>query len=424
MVRLNIKAKFSLICCLSAVSFYLIFVYKDVSVCVCEKCRKADGGSRFYNHDAVAHISPDARSRQGIGGPVSYLESGEIDTSDRPETLHFNGTDTNTNHSTKFILLVTYGRSGSSWLGNITGQAENTFYVFEPFQRTLPQGYFKENFVCFNNNTCRNPQDKIERYTTILATVYQLFTCQSSKLHPFLQDIFIRNLRSRQHVETLRKCLNISSVETCLPEIDFLCSLTSHRILKTIRISMELVRIMMKMWQNLKVIHLVRDPRAITHSRLQLNAFSMSRNILSHSQDLCTRMKYDSLISLQLQKLYPNRLKVVSYEALAERPIVGAKYVYKFLNMSFNENVFHSIIHSISTKKTRNSEYPYLTVRYNSSAVAKQWRLNMSLLQVQVIDYFCKDMYSVLGYIAINSTDELRSLSTPLRRSIDIDGFL
>lgn len=61
--------------------------------------------------------------------------------------------NTTTNHT--FVLLVTYARSGSTWLGEITNKAESTFYVYEPLFRIVVEGYYKKGVVCFNNNTCR-----------------------------------------------------------------------------------------------------------------------------------------------------------------------------------------------------------------------------------------------------------------------------
>ena len=54
------------------------------------------------------------------------------------------------------VLLVTYMRSGSSWLGDITSQAKNSFYVYEPFQNIIKQGYYTSGLVCFYNyDQCR-----------------------------------------------------------------------------------------------------------------------------------------------------------------------------------------------------------------------------------------------------------------------------
>ena len=74
------------------------------------------------------------------------------------ETLRFDGENVpQERHSrnTTLILLVTYLRSGSTWLGEITKQAKNSFYTFEPFQAFIKQGYYANDSVCFNNDTCR-----------------------------------------------------------------------------------------------------------------------------------------------------------------------------------------------------------------------------------------------------------------------------
>ena len=57
--------------------------------------------------------------------------------------------------SSKHVLLVTYMRSGSSWLGDITKQANDSIYVFEPFKRIIDQGYYTDGHVCFYNDTCK-----------------------------------------------------------------------------------------------------------------------------------------------------------------------------------------------------------------------------------------------------------------------------
>ena len=57
--------------------------------------------------------------------------------------------------SSKPVLLVTYMRSGSSWLGDITKQANDSIYVFEPFKRIIDQGYYTDGHVCFYNDTCK-----------------------------------------------------------------------------------------------------------------------------------------------------------------------------------------------------------------------------------------------------------------------------
>ena len=57
--------------------------------------------------------------------------------------------------SSNLVLLVTYMRSGSSWLGDITKQAQDSVYFFEPFQYMVQEGYYTNGSVCYYNNICR-----------------------------------------------------------------------------------------------------------------------------------------------------------------------------------------------------------------------------------------------------------------------------
>ena len=67
---------------------------------------------------------------------ASFLQ---VITDDKNSDLHINGTTTaeprslppNSNH-TKYVVLLTYQRSGSTFLGSLFNQDPGVFYVFEP----------------------------------------------------------------------------------------------------------------------------------------------------------------------------------------------------------------------------------------------------------------------------------------------------
>lgn len=269
----------------------------------------------------------------------------------------------------------------------------------------------------------RQPRVLLERHTTILTTLYRLFTCQMSKLLPFFKKVFKTNLKSTEPKKTLQQCLKNASLDKCLKTIEPICAKTTYRILKTIRIPMELVTILMKIWPNLKIIHLIRDPRGITNSRLRAAEFSMAQMVLSHSQNLCSRMYVDVMITQRLQKEYPNRLKLVFYEALTARPLEGARYIYKFLNLAYTDNIIRWVKSTTNASENASKQY-YGIKRSDVKSLAFSWREKLDLLKVQVIDYFCKDVYSVVGYIQMNSTEQLRSDKIPSRRHVNIDGFV
>lgn len=266
----------------------------------------------------------------------------------------------------------------------------------------------------------------MERHDFAITTLYRVFTCQFTKMHPFSQMILMRH--------ALRRCNNCSypcttgcsvspSFTEHLKELETLCLSKTHRIIKTIRISMELVSIMMELWPNLKVIHLVRDPRAITNSRMEGSDFNMSHHIVNHSRDMCIRMYDDVAYDWYLQREHQSRLKLVVYEAFAESPFAATGYAYEFLDMLFSVDVWFWVYNSTHNGTDAASGY-YSTSRLNSTNVAHRWRTYLDFEKVGIIDNFCGQVYNALGYVSMHSADDLYSLGVPSRRRFEfIDGY-
>lgn len=264
----------------------------------------------------------------------------------------------------------------------------------------------------------------MERHDFMLTTLHRLFTCQFSQLHIFSQEILVRH-QVRMNEGSFMHCRDFDSYKSyfCIKELERLCLSKTHRIAKTIRVSMELVETMVEMWPNLKVIHLVRDPRAITLSRSRGEDFQMALDTVSHAADMCTRMYEDVKYDWLIQRKYPGRHIVVSYEAIADSPYTATGYIYDFLNMLFREKTWFWVFNSMRNENENEMHY-YATVRFNASKVASRWRDNLEYKKVQEIDLSCTDLYSALGYIPLNSVEELHS-SMPTRKKVDrVEGYL
>lgn len=225
--------------------------------------------------------------------------------------------------------------------------------------------------------------------------------------------------------ETYKHCKTVDSSLSadCIRELEERCLSRSHRVVKTIRVSMELVSEMLELWPNMKVINLVRDPRAITDSRLRGEDFKMSFNILAHSIDMCTRMYEDIKYDWYIQKKYPGKLKIISYEAFAESPYAATGYVYDFLNMLFREKTWFWVYNSIRNDTTA-KDY-YATLRFNSTEVAHRWRHQLDYKRAQEIDLSCVELYKALGFVPLKCEEDLRSDTVPTRQKIDtLEGYL
>ena len=198
----------------------------------------------------------------------------------------------------------------------------------------------------------------------------------------------------------------------CFESVRNTCSNAKQRIVKTIRLSMDLVKTLMKLLPNLKVIYLTRDPRAITNSRAHSSNMKTAIATESHSKALCGQLRRDIEIGHNLREQYPNRLAFVLYEDIAKSPIEEAKHIFEFLNVQFEREIEQWIYSS--THASKNNGF-YGTQRMNSEVSAVQWRKDISFNKTLIIQKYCGDVLNALGFRSFQTDKELINLTIPTR---------
>ncbi|XP_053386529.1 uncharacterized protein LOC128550786 [Mercenaria mercenaria] len=294
----------------------------------------------------------------------------QLRESDKPATL---------------VLLVGYSDSASVWSRDVVSYAQESFYVSEPLKMLLPDGYYKKHLVCFNNNTCRPPQSQTEQEEFVIHTFYRLFTCKFSNLHPESMQNILEMYHNRVPFQYCSSEPSWKSAE-CIEEMERLCRSKTHRVIMTIQLSMEIVNNMMELWSNLKIVHIVQDPRAVIH---ETEYSTTDNDVKSYSSNLCSWMNDDVQFVRRLQTKYPRRLKLVSLEALAESPFSAAGYLYEFLDMFlYTEKVWFWVYTNIQNMVKRDF---YKMSRFNLTRGAHRRRRHLSFQTVEVMDKFCRD---------------------------------
>ncbi|RXM28996.1 Carbohydrate sulfotransferase 1 [Acipenser ruthenus] len=174
---------------------------------------------------------------------------------------------------------------------------------------------------------------------------------------------------------------------------------------------------------NLKIVHLVRDPRGILASRMtafmdQFRAWKIwnATGRKPHYVDLSqiTRTCKDLSDSAETGFSKPTWLKgrymLVRYEDLAKEPVEKAKEIYKFIGLDMDDKIHTWILHNTNASNAPEGNYKFTTTR-NSKATAESWRLNLSFDIVQTVQNLCNTTLSQLGYRNVNSVADLRNIS-------------
>ncbi|KAI1905439.1 hypothetical protein AGOR_G00016190 [Albula goreensis] len=177
---------------------------------------------------------------------------------------------------------------------------------------------------------------------------------------------------------------------------------------------------------DLRIVHLVRDPRGILASRMaafadQFRAWKVwnatgrqPRYVdLAQITRTCRDLAESASLGLRRQPAWlRGRYLLVRYEDLARQPEAKAKEIYRFVGLEMDERVLGWISRNTnhSAPSASEGDYKYSTTR-DSRAMAESWRLRLAYDIVRAVQDLCNDTMSLLGYRPVHSAAELRNMS-------------
>ena len=82
----------------------------------------------------------------------------------------------------------------------------------------------------------------------------------------------------------------------------------TQQFTKTVRLPLSLAEPFLKEFQDLKIVYLVRDPRATLHSRKGRD-FCVDNPVCMDPERLCGELTNDFNSYINLKKIYPERVK-------------------------------------------------------------------------------------------------------------------
>lgn len=250
-------------------------------------------------------------------------------------------------------------------------------------------------------------------YTKIMKNFYYCFKGYSSQVK-------IQQSQPRVQPQLRQYFDNRKSIDTCLKSSINSCKTSPLRVMKFIRLRMREAMKLLPLYPNMKIIHLVRDPRGILNSRLHVNAVN-AKKYQDNVNGLCKAFKEDLGYTKALLKSYPDRIKILHYEDMAERPIAVAEEVAKFSGIEFTKTMQSFIQKQTSSSRDSCS---YCTQRKNSTATANKWRSQLTSEQTKYIYNACRMTNEVLGYLPFGSMKEQTDASKSSRKVVDTRNVL
>ena len=148
-----------------------------------------------------------------------------------------------------------------------------------------------------------------------------------------------------EYTHCIRESLN--KINTCLPILTDTCKSSAITVIKTVRLTMATAGLLMEALPRLHILHLVRDPLAVSAAR-QASPWSRGLNDdhkdrVASSRVYCQTALADIGESNRLQDLYPGRILTLRYQDFTQDPEGLQADVYTFLNITSTTDRIHSV---------------------------------------------------------------------------------
>ncbi|XP_072278652.1 carbohydrate sulfotransferase 5-like [Pyxicephalus adspersus] len=331
------------------------------------------------------------------------------------------------------LLILSSWRSGSSFVGQIFSQHPDVFYLMEPawhvwmsmFQNSAKvlhmavRDLVRSVFLCdMSVFDAYMPRERNVSALFQWATSRALCTAPACKF--FSHD----DITNEKACKTLCGKYPFDIVEQS-------CNTYSHIVIKEVRFFdlKVLYPLLTDPSLNLKIIHLVRDPRAVAKSReqskkalsrdsgivLSTNGTRVDDSQFQVMQEICrSHIQIFETATFKAPSFLKDRYMLVRYEDVVQDPLREIQEMYKFAHLKLTgklEKWIYSITHGESSG---NKKEAFVITSRNAANVSQAWRNVLPFEKVKMIQEVCKGAMNMLGYLPVDSATDQKDLSLDL----------
>ncbi|XP_076829595.1 carbohydrate sulfotransferase 2a [Brachyhypopomus gauderio] len=345
----------------------------------------------------------------------------------------------------QLVYVLTTWRSGSSFFGELFNQNPGVFFMFEPLWHVW-QKLYPADAVSLQGAQ----RDMLRAIYRCDFSVFQMYQSHTGK-NLTTVDLFGSGLNkvvcSYPLCSSYRKdvvgMVDEKVCKMCPPQdvvvLERECRKYGTIVIKGVRILD--VNILAPLLEdpslNLKIIHLVRDPRAVANSRIKTKHALMRENFqvlrsksqkaqyvdhrrkyvsdfysVSTMEVICEYMSYTLKSALSPPDWLKGKYMLVRYEDLAKNPVQTLRNAYRFANLTISSAIESFVMNMTGGGSSYVSSFQVSS--RNATHAANAWRTLLSYEQVKQVETYCSYAMSVLGYLPIQSPAVLKNLSVSL----------
>ncbi|XP_068943588.1 carbohydrate sulfotransferase 4-like [Petaurus breviceps papuanus] len=337
------------------------------------------------------------------------------------------------------VLILSSWRSGSSFVGQVFSQHPDVFYLMEPAWHvwmTLSSGSAGQLQMAV--------RDLIRSVFLCDMTVFDAYMAQGLRKQ---SSLFMWEtsralcsppacpLFKREDIIPSAKCKILCGKQP-FNLVGEACKSYSHVVLKEVRFFnlKTLQSLLTDPSLNLHIIHLVRDPRAVFHSRQN------TKEELKYDNHIVMGSQWDKIkseaqpyhlmkaICQSQQEIYEaaqllpaslrERYLLIRYEDLVQDPLTHTSKLYEFAGLPFLPHL-QIWVRNITQGKGMGG-HAFDTNSRNARSVAQAWRQSLTHDEVVQVQKICKDSMDLMGYLPVLSEKDQRNLLVNLLSTLEI----
>ncbi|XP_044730070.1 carbohydrate sulfotransferase 5-like [Chrysoperla carnea] len=294
-----------------------------------------------------------------------------------------------TNGNPRRNLIITTWRSGSTFLGEILNAVPGTLYHYEPFS----------DYDIVQIRGSPEAENAVNH-------LKKLLNCNYTNMDSFLEFskhnvwVFYHNTRLWDQCQ---KYPHFCFEPKFLSQF---CKLFPFQIMKVVRLRLRLAEELLKE-PTVRVLFLVRDPRGTLQSRKH-RTWCPGQPDCDQPSILCSDLVSDYSAAIRLQKLYPDRFRVIRYEDLSLNPFEQVQDLLQFFQLDFGETV-----RKFLDNHTKFDMGGVSSTFRNSKSAPFHWRSDLEFNEVRLIEDQCSEAMELWGYVRAPNETELK-LFNPL----------
>uniref|UniRef100_U3I3F4 Sulfotransferase n=1 Tax=Anas platyrhynchos platyrhynchos TaxID=8840 RepID=U3I3F4_ANAPP len=326
----------------------------------------------------------------------------------------------------QLVYVFTTWRSGSSFFGELFNQNPEVFFLYEPVWHVW-QKLYPGDAVSLQGAA----RDMLSSLYRCDLSVFQLYSTAGAGKNLTTLGIFgaatNKVICSSPLCPAYRKevvgMVDDRVCKKCPPQrlsrFQEECHKYRTLVIKGVRVFdlAILAPLMRDPTLDLKVIHLVRDPRAVASSRIK-SRHGLIRESLQVVRSRDPRIHRIMAKTLQTALHPPDWLQgnymAVRYEDLVVEPIKTLRQVYGFVNLAVSPEMEKFTLNM--TSGPGYSSKPFVVSARNATQALSAWRTALSYQQIKQVEEYCHQPMALLGYERVGSPEEVKDLSRTLLR--------